>query len=105
MAARTTTKRILNYVREATPRDLQDAAKRWLTDDVYILEVHPFPKYETTSSAVDRSKLPTPGAPPEIKFPALQRTKLSNGMKIVLAERHSTPHGEFRTAAGRRLRR
>ncbi len=85
----------LQYVREATRSDIQNAAKRWLTEDVYILEVHPYPKYETTESKVDRSKLPTPGAPPEVKFPAFQRTTLANGLKIILAERHATPVVNF----------
>jgi zinc protease len=86
---------ILKYYRSATPRDLQSAAKKWLTDDVYLLEVHPFPAYETSAGTVDRSKLPTPGAPPEVKFPALQRKQLSNGLKLVLAERHAIPVVRF----------
>src|SRR5881394_3134098 len=81
----------LKFVRQATTRDLQNAAKIWLTEDVYILEVHPYPTYETTSSTVDRSKLPEPGAQGDAKFPAFERAELSNGLKIVLAERHSTP--------------
>lgn len=85
----------LNYVRGATAKELQTAAKRWLTDDVYILEVHPYPKFETTGSTVDRSALPTPGAPPEVKFPVFQRSTLPNGLKIILAERHSTPVVNF----------
>src|SRR6266571_2061533 len=81
----------LKFVRQATTRDLQNAAKAWLTENVYILEVHPYPTYETTSSTVDRSKLPEPGAQGDAKFPAFERTELSNGLKIILAERHSTP--------------
>jgi zinc protease len=86
---------IMKYRRDAAVSDLQNAAKRWLTDDVYILEVHPYPNFETASNAVERSKLPVPGAPPEAKFPAFQRAKLSNGMKIILAERHATPLVNF----------
>ena len=51
---------ILNCVRQATAKDLQTAAKRWLTDDVYILEVHPYPQFETVSSTVDRSTAADP---------------------------------------------
>src|SRR5260221_658338 len=86
---------ILKYDREARGSDLQNAARKWLTENVYILEVHPFPEYETSSSTIDRTKLPPPGAPPEIKFPALQRAKLSNGLSIVLAERHAVPMIDF----------
>lgn len=85
----------LKFTREATVKDLQSAAKQWLTDDVYILEVLPYADYGTTSSTVDRSKLPTPGADPEVKFPAFQRATLANGLKIILVERHSLPLVQF----------
>ncbi|MDB6108959.1 MAG: peptidase domain protein, partial [Pedosphaera sp.] len=81
----------LNYVRNATAQDVQSAAKRWLTDDVYILEVLPYPKFQPSTESADRTKLPTPSEAPEVKFPAFQRTTLANGLKVVLAERHSTP--------------
>jgi zinc protease len=86
----------LQYMRQARPRDVQNAARRWLTDDVYILEVHPYPDYAAAGAAVDRSRLPLPGAAPEIRFPALERTNLANGLKIILAERHATPIVNFR---------
>ena len=63
----------LKYLRQATPDDLRRAAKQWLTDDVYILEVHPYPNYETKAGAVDRTQLPTPGPDPEVAFPPLQQ--------------------------------
>ncbi len=83
--------KILRTVRQATPHNLQAAAKAWLTDDVYILEVDPYPAYKTLPSTVDRSKLPQPGPDCQGGFPSFQRTKLSNGLRIVLATRHSTP--------------
>jgi len=86
---------ILKYWREATVSHLQNAARRWLTDDAYILEVHPYPDFGIARSEVDRSSLPVPGAPPEITFPALQRARLANGMKIILAERHGVPLVNF----------
>lgn len=82
---------ILQHEREATVSDLRNAAQHWLNDDVYILEVQPYPNYETATNSVDRSHLPEPAAPPEPKFPTLQRTTLSNGLKIILAERPSVP--------------
>ena len=81
----------MNYVRDASLTDVRDAARKWLTDDVYILEIHPYPEYATNSTTVDRSQLPTPGAAPDFKFPTLQRATLSNGLKLILAERHATP--------------
>jgi zinc protease len=81
----------LKRVREATAEDLKAAANRWLSDGAYILEVHPFPDYKTAATGADRSKPPVPGAPPELKLPKLQRATLSNGLKVVLAERHEVP--------------
>ncbi len=88
-------KTTLKHVNEATAQNLLDTAKRWLSDGVYILEVHPFPQYQSAASTVDRSKLPEIGAAPEVKFPKLQRATLSNGLKIILAERHAVPVVNF----------
>jgi zinc protease len=81
----------LKRVQEATAEELKSAANRWLRDGVYVLEVLPFPVYKVASTGADRSKAPVPGAPPELRLPKLQRTTLSNGLKVILAERHETP--------------
>jgi len=78
-------------VAEATTEDLRSAAERWLSDGVFILEVHPFPKYAAAVTGADRSHLPVAGAPPAAHFPPLHRTTLSNGLKVVLSERRSIP--------------
>jgi len=88
-------KKVLNWVRNATPKNLKDVANEWLSDGVYILEVHPYPELKAIPSGVDRSKLPEPGPAPEIKFPDLQKAQLKNGLKIILAERHSIPVVNF----------
>jgi len=75
----------------ATAGDLKSAAARWLSDGAWVLEVHPYPTFETAASGADRSKLPDAGTPPDARFPAIARATLPNGLKIVLAERHSIP--------------
>ncbi|MGH7525341.1 MAG: M16 family metallopeptidase, partial [Gemmatimonadales bacterium] len=85
----------LQRVAGATAAQLRSAANRWLSDGVYALEVVPFGEHQTARSDVDRSKLPEPGAPPETRFPELQRATLSNGLKVVLAERRSIPQVQF----------
>jgi zinc protease len=85
----------LKRVQDATAEDLKAAANRWLSDGVYILEVHPFPSYNPASTSVDRSKAPEPGTPPELKLPKLQRATLSNGLNLILAERHEVPLVNF----------
>src|SRR5271155_2300009 len=49
-------------IQEATAADLREAARRWLSDGVYILSVLPFPEHNTASTGVDRSSIPQPGA-------------------------------------------
>jgi zinc protease len=85
----------LKRIEAATPEDLRAAGKRWLSDGVYILEVHPYPKYETAKTGADRSKPPELGAFPELRLPKLQHFTLTNGMKVVLAERHEIPLVNF----------
>ena len=88
----------LKRVQEATAEDLRAAAQRWLSDGVYILEVDPFPDYKMASAGADRSKTPDTGTPPELKLPKLQRATLSNGLKVILAERHEVPLVNFTLA-------
>jgi len=85
----------LKHVSDAKVKSLRDAARRWLSDGVYILEVHPFPEHKVAEADVDRSRLPEAGPPPAARFPELQRTTLSNGLKVVLAERHAIPVVNF----------
>jgi len=85
----------LERVRKATAEDLRDAARRWLSDGLYQLEVLPFPEYQPANAGADRSKLPEVGATPNVKLPAFERMTLSNGLKVVLAERHELPLVNF----------
>jgi zinc protease len=48
----------LQRVQDASVQDLKSAARRWLSDGVYTLEVHPYPSYKTATESVDRSKAP-----------------------------------------------
>jgi len=81
----------LERMKTMTKRDLKDAANRWLSEGVFILEIHPFPEYKISETDVDRSALPEVGSFPNLKFPEMQKASLSNGLKIILAERHEIP--------------
>ncbi len=85
----------LERVANATAEDLQGAAARWLSDGVYVQEVHPFPQYTTRPSSVDRSMLPKAGEPPVARFPAFERGSLSNGLTVVVARRDAVPVVNF----------
>ncbi len=75
----------------ASRQEVQAAAQEWLSDGVFVLHVLPRPKYQVAQTGADRSKLPEPGEPPALDLPPLQRTTLSNGLNVVLAERHDVP--------------
>jgi zinc protease len=85
----------LSTRQRATAAEVKAAANRWLSDGVFILEVHPFPNLKPAGADVDRSKLPAAGTPPGLKLPNLQRATLSNGLKVILAERHEIPVVNF----------
>jgi zinc protease len=85
----------LKWVKAATPASVKKAANDWLSDGDYVLEVHPYPTTFKTDAKLDRSKEPAPGDPVSLKLPSLQKTTLSNGLKVVLAERHSAPVVNF----------
>jgi zinc protease len=85
----------LKWVKEATPESVRKAVVAWLSDGDYLLEVHPYPKTYTTSQPIDRSKEPAAGAAMNLNLPPMQKTTLSNGLKVVLAERHNAPVVNF----------
>ncbi|SHF90394.1 zinc protease [Microbulbifer donghaiensis] len=81
---------------QLTPQQVQGAAQEWLSSGDYNLEVHPFPEYKVADSGADRSKLPDTGEFPSVPFPELQTAELSNGLKVILAERNSVPVVDMR---------
>jgi zinc protease len=85
----------LKWVKAATPASVKKAANDWLSDGDYVLEVHPYPTTFKTDAKLDRSKEPAPGEPVSLNLPTLQKATLSNGLKVVLAERHTAPVVNF----------
>ena len=83
----------------ATPVSVGTAAKRWLSDGVYVLEVHPFPSLAAAKAGADRKTRPEPGVMPEARFPAFQRATLKNGLRVIVAERHAVPTVDVRLQA------
>ncbi|MDP4911256.1 MAG: insulinase family protein [Pseudomonadales bacterium] len=81
----------LAQIKAARANDLQQAARRWLSDGLYQLEIRPFPKFVTSEDTVDRSKVPEPGQPPLAKLDDFQRAELSNGLKVIVATRSTIP--------------
>lgn len=81
----------LGWMQQANASDVQQQAKRWLGPGFYQLTVTPFGEPAAGSSGVDRSRLPEVAATPDLTFPAVERTTLSNGLQVVLAKRSAVP--------------
>jgi len=85
-------RRQLEWVEAATVTDLRDAARRWLSDGVYVLTVLPYDEGTSPPSTVDRSTgVPDVGDAPSVAFPSLQTRTLSNGLDVLLAQREAIP--------------
>jgi zinc protease len=82
-------------LKAAGTAEVWEAAKRWLSDGVYALEVHPFPELAAGAGGADRKSRPAPGAAPEGRLPAFHRATLPNGLKLIVAERHDVPIVHF----------
>jgi zinc protease len=85
----------LKHIQAATPASVKKAANDWLTDGDYILEVLPYPTTLKTTAPLDRSKPPALGSAMSLNLPPMQKATLSNGLKVVVAERHSAPVVNF----------
>jgi zinc protease len=81
----------LKWVKEATPASVRTAAAEWLSDGDYVLEVQPYPSDLAAAPAQARASEPALGTAMSLNLPAMQKATLPNGLKVVLAERHSAP--------------
>ncbi len=130
----------LATMQAATPAVLTSSAKQWLGGGDHTLIIQPAeealgaqpekpfptrsedtgserlltpdPKFSVVKSDVDRSAgVPVTESFPDLSFPDLQRATLSNGIPVVLAERHEVPvvqlnmefRGGYAADVGRKL--
>jgi len=82
----------LKRLDKATFADVQNVAREWLSDGVYTLEVIPFREVPNGHPATNgRDRLPDIGPAHDLRLPALEETRLSNGLRVLVAERHEIP--------------
>jgi zinc protease len=81
-----------SFIRQAhaTPAVVSAAGRRWLSDGSFTLVIAPFPTL-AAAPAAGAAELPTPGPTIAPSFPKVERATLSNGLKLIFAERHSAP--------------
>ena len=85
----------LERLERATPASVKDAANRWLTAGAYHLEIHPFPELQAAAEGADRTALPEPGDFPQVTFEDFERSRLDNGMELIVARRTAVPVVNF----------
>ncbi len=86
----------LRTLREATAQDVMAAARDWLQDGVYVLEVHPYPQLAAADTEVDRANgPPMPEEFPQVNFAEYERTELENGLEVIVARHDAVPVVEF----------
>ena len=88
-------KRRLRNLESTDPAQLRDTCREWLSDGVYSLEVVPFSAAKQAPAATAQRTLPEPGAAHDLKLPSIQEDRLSNGLRVLLAERHDIPVVNF----------
>ncbi len=104
----------LARIEKADAGQIQSTARKWLTRGDHTIAVNPGdikptveapsvksaalvipapdPKFKTLATNIDRKKgVPLPSLFPDLQVPKLQRKVLSNGIKVILAERHDIP--------------
>ncbi|MBW2390606.1 MAG: insulinase family protein [Deltaproteobacteria bacterium] len=86
----------LDRIAMSSSREIKKTLQRWIHDGAFVLEVKPQPEGAIAVSSVDRTRLPEIGPPPEVSFPALARATLSNGLEIIVVERHAVPTVSFK---------
>ena len=82
----------LAYLDAITPSKMKATFAKWIDDTPYVLTILPTDKYSVGETDLDRSSgVPYPTEKVEFQFPTLQTATLSNGAKVVLAQRKGVP--------------
>ena len=80
------------FMDAVTPSKMKATFAKWIDDTPYVLTILPTDKYEVAQTNLDRSAgVPYPTEKVEFQFPKLQTATLSNGAKVVLAQRKGVP--------------
>ncbi len=84
-------RRRLGHYADASAASLRNAARSWLSDGVYALEVHPFRPAKQAAIPSDRSHVPALAPRHQLNLPRFEEDVLNNGARVLLAERHDVP--------------
>jgi len=80
------------YLDEVTPAKMKATFAKWIDDTPYVLTILPNEKLGVNEAGIDRTQgVPYPTEKVSFQFPTLQTATLSNGAKVVLAQRSGVP--------------
>ncbi len=80
-----------NHIAAATAEDVRDACRLWLSQGKFTLTCDPLQEFITSGADADRSRIPDLQEVKAGVFPEVQRSRLENGLEIVLAQRPGAP--------------
>lgn len=81
----------LANIDDATVKDVRQAVERWIGSGAFVMEVHPYPALAASGDGADRSAPPVPGEFPDVDFPEFERSRLDNGLELIVVERPAAP--------------
>ena len=83
----------LAWIDAATAQDVQAAAARWLATGSHQVDVLPRVPRAAAASGVDRRSGPpaVPAVFPHLRFPPVEQATLSNGARLIVAQRRTIP--------------
>lgn len=82
----------LERINFASAAKVKAVSNAWLNSGYYQLTIRPQPTFATKASDVDRSAgLPDVGSLPDLTFPSIEEATLSNGIRVVVANRSTVP--------------
>ena len=85
-------KKSIDWLNMASMNQVKNTAGDWLSKGYYQITMMPEPEYSVADTVVDRSQgLPEVGGLPDLEFPAIEEATLSNGVKVVVANRPTLP--------------
>ena len=84
--------RYLDDIDSATLTDLQEVTEKWLGSQApFVAQYIPFPDLGHKDQGVDRSTLPEQEEPESARFPEFSKTRLDNGLELIVVERPGLP--------------
>lgn len=81
----------LDWMNSSNRKQVMAASRKWLSDGSFQLTILPHGDHKAGEAIADRANMPDMTKSVTLKLPPLQQGQLQNGIKVILAERHTIP--------------